>query len=144
MRPFFACLLAAVVPAACLADQTTFCEDKFSSRGRLFGRPAYHDLQEQVPGMVFFDRNQIYARVQMSAYWSIYGELEEKLPVDELPFDSVVFTLNHPSDFEGSFVGWIGQGEILLKWEKSGATITGPSNHGDFKFKGKTQVEWSP
>ncbi|KAG0373977.1 hypothetical protein BGX24_010986 [Mortierella sp. AD032] len=144
MRPFLVCLLAAVLPAACLADQTTFCEDKFSSRGRLFGRPAYYDLKEQIPGWAFFDQNQLQGRIHGNTFWNIKGQLEEKLPLDELLFDPVIYALNKPQDYEGSFSGRIGRGEIVLTWKKSGATITGRSGQGDYEVKGKTYVDWSP
>ncbi|KAK3835437.1 MAG: hypothetical protein JOS17DRAFT_737159 [Linnemannia elongata] len=143
MRPFLVCLLAAVLPAACLADQESFCEDKISRRGRLFGRPAYYDLKEQIPGWVFFSENRLQGRVHGNTYWNIKGELDEKFPIDDLLFDPLIYTLNHPTDFDGPFSGRIGRGEILLKWERSGATITGRSGLGDFEVKGKTRVDWS-
>ncbi|KAF9149302.1 hypothetical protein BG015_008899 [Linnemannia schmuckeri] len=144
MRPFLVCLLAAVLPATCLARQESFCEDKVSYRGRLFGRPAYHDLQEQVPGWVFFNQNRIQGRVHGNTFWNIKGELKENFPMDDFMFDPVTYTLNHPADFEGPFSGKIGRGEITLKWERSGATITGRSPIGDFEVEGKTYVDWSP
>lgn len=144
MHPFVVCLLAAVLPAVSLARQESFCEDKISNTGRLFGRPAYHDLQEKIPGWVFFNENRIQGRIHGNTYWNIKGELEEKLPVDDLLVDPVVYALNHPTDFEGPFSGRIGGGEIFLRWEKSGATITGRSGQGDYEVKGKTRVDWSP
>ncbi|KAF9368005.1 hypothetical protein CPC16_005805 [Podila verticillata] len=144
MRPFLVCLLAAVLPAASLARQESFCEDKTSHRGSLFGRPAYHDLEEKIPGWVHFDQNRIQARVYGNSYWNIKGKLEETFPVDEQLFEHLTFVLNRPEDFEGPFSGRIGRGEISLKWEKSGATITGRSPLGDFNVKGNTYVDWSP
>ncbi|KAF9904334.1 hypothetical protein EC991_002840 [Linnemannia zychae] len=144
MRSLLVCLLAAVVPAACLASQETFCEDKTSYRGRLFGRPAYYDLQEQIPGWVFFDQNRFQGRIHGNTYWNLRGELEEKLPLDELLLDPVIYTLDRPTDYDGKFAGRIGRGEVVLKWEKSGATITGRAGPGDFEVKGKTHVVWSP
>ncbi|KAI9240062.1 MAG: hypothetical protein BYD32DRAFT_409445 [Podila humilis] len=144
MRPFLVCLLAAVLPAASLAGQESFCEDKISRRGRLFGRPAYYDLEEKIPGWIFFDQNRIQGRIHGNTYWNIKGELQEKFPLDEFLLDPVVYSLNHPADFDGPFSGRIGRGEIVLKWEKSGATIIGRSGQGDFEVKGKTHVDWSP
>ncbi|KAG0270772.1 hypothetical protein BGZ95_001547, partial [Linnemannia exigua] len=117
MRVSLTCLLAAILPAAILgASQESFCEEKVSHRSRLFGRPAYYDLEEEIPG----------------------GKLEEKFPVDDFLFDPLTFTFNHPKDFEGPFKGHIGRGEIFLKWEKSDASIRGRAPIGDFSVTGET------
>ncbi|KAG0273238.1 hypothetical protein BGZ97_010767, partial [Linnemannia gamsii] len=71
------------------------------------------------------------------------GKLEEKFPVDDFLFDPVVLTFNRPQDFEGSFTGRVGRGEILLKWEKTGATLTGRAPIGDFEVKGETYINYS-
>ncbi|KAF9959299.1 hypothetical protein BGZ72_009876, partial [Mortierella alpina] len=121
----------------------SFCEDKISHRGRLFGRPAYHDLEERAPGWLFLEENRLQARIHGNTYWNIRGQLDEKFPIDDFLFDPSIFTFNHPKDFEGPFSGRIGRGEVNLKWE-SGATITGRSPIGDFEVKGKSYVAYSP
>lgn len=145
MRLSLACLLAAVLPAATLAaSQESFCEEKVSHRSRLFGRPAYNDLEEKVPGWIFFEQNRIQARIHGNTFWNVKGSLEEKFPVDDFLFDPVTLTFKHQMDFDGPFTGHIGRGQLLLKWEKSGATITGRAPIGDFKVKGETYVDHSP
>ena len=144
MRLFLVSLLVAVLPAASLARQESFCEDNISHRGRLFGRPAYQDLEEKIPGWVFFEENRIQARIHGETFWNIKGKIEEKFPADDFLFDSLTFTLNHPLDFEGPFTGVVGRGEIVLNWEKSGASIVGRSPIGDFSIKGQTYIDWSP
>ena len=144
MRPFIVCLLAAVLPIMSFARQETLCEEKIYSSGRLFGRPAQYNLQEKIPGWIFFEQNRVQGRIHGSSYWNIKGELDENFPMDELLLDPVTYSLNYPTDFDGPFSGHIGRGEIILKWEKSGATITGRSGQGDFDVKGKTHVNWSP
>ncbi|KAI9050373.1 hypothetical protein LZ554_005538 [Drepanopeziza brunnea f. sp. 'monogermtubi'] len=114
---------------------------------------------EQIPGWIFFDGKRLQARIHGNTFWNIKGEhkdtrtnilpsatppVAEALPMDEVLLDPMIFSLNHPSDFEGSFTGQIGQGEILMKWEKSGATMRGRSGLGDFEIKGTTKVDWSP
>ncbi|KAG0274392.1 hypothetical protein BGZ96_004353 [Linnemannia gamsii] len=145
MRVSLTCLLAAVLPAAILgASQESFCEEKVSHRSRLFGRPAYYDLEEKAPGWVFFEENSIRARIHGNTYWNLRGKLEEKFPVDDFLFDPLTFTFNYPKDFEGPFKGHIGRGEFLLKWEKSDASIRGRAPIGDFSVTGETHVNYSP
>ncbi|KAH6709677.1 hypothetical protein BKA61DRAFT_489226, partial [Leptodontidium sp. MPI-SDFR-AT-0119] len=100
--------------------------------------------QEEIPGWIYFDGKRFQGRIHVNTYWNIKGELDEALPIDELLIDPVVFKLNHPTDFDGEFTGHIGRGEAVLKWEKTGASISGRSGHGDFAFKGKTYIDWSP
>ncbi|KAH9220355.1 hypothetical protein DL95DRAFT_290092, partial [Leptodontidium sp. 2 PMI_412] len=100
--------------------------------------------QEEIPGWIYFDGKRFQGRIHGNTYWNIKGELDEALPIDELLIDPVVFKLNHPTDFDGEFTGHIGRGEAVLKWEKTGASISGRSGHGDFAFKGKTYIDWSP
>ncbi|KAF9373279.1 hypothetical protein CPB97_000675 [Podila verticillata] len=144
MRPFLVCLLVAALPAATLASQESFCEEKVSHRSRLFGRPTYFDHEEKIPGWVFFEENRLRARVHGNTFWNVQGKLEEKFPVDDFLFDPVVFALNRPEDFQGPFTGHIGRGEIRLKWEESGATITGRAPIGDFDIKGDSHIDYSP
>ncbi|KAF3935376.1 hypothetical protein ABW20_dc0100636 [Dactylellina cionopaga] len=99
---------------------------------------------EQIPGWLFLQGARLQGRIHGNTYWNIKGELNEKLPIEELLLDPLIYNLNHPTDFEGEFTGRIGRGEVIFKWEKSGATITGRSGQGDFEIKGKTRVDWSP
>ncbi|EKD15650.1 hypothetical protein MBM_06278 [Drepanopeziza brunnea f. sp. 'multigermtubi' MB_m1] len=114
---------------------------------------------EQIPGWMFFDGKRLQARIHGNTFWNIKGEHEDTrantlpsttppvaqaLPMDEVLLDPIIFCLNHPSDFDGPFTGRIGRGEILMTWEKSGATIRGRSGLGDFEIKGTTEVDWSP
>ncbi|KAJ5040346.1 uncharacterized protein L3040_006002 [Drepanopeziza brunnea f. sp. 'multigermtubi'] len=99
---------------------------------------------EQIPGWMFFDGKRLQARIHGNTFWNIKGELAQALPMDEVLLDPIIFCLNHPSDFDGPFTGRIGRGEILMTWEKSGATIRGRSGLGDFEIKGTTEVDWSP
>ncbi|KAG0275243.1 hypothetical protein BGZ97_010344 [Linnemannia gamsii] len=145
MRLSFACLLAAVLPACALAaSQESFCEEKVSHRSRLFGRPAYYDLEEKVPAWIFFKWNQIQARPYTDEDWTIVGWLEEKFPVSDFLFDPVILTFNKPKDFAGPFTGRVGRGEILLRWEESGATITGRAPIGDYEISGETYLSSPP
>ncbi len=64
MRPFLVCVLAAVLPAACLAHQEPVCEDGVSHRGPLFGRPAYHDLLGRQLGWVSIRSDILMARIE--------------------------------------------------------------------------------
>ncbi|OWP06901.1 twin-arginine translocation pathway signal sequence domain protein [Marssonina coronariae] len=100
--------------------------------------------REQIPGWIYFDGQRMQARIHGNTFWNIKGELGEDFPQGEFLFDPLIFSLNHPNDFEGDFTGEIGRGEINLKWEKTGATITGRSPVGDFKVNGKTRIDWSP
>ncbi|PBP22574.1 hypothetical protein BUE80_DR006439 [Diplocarpon rosae] len=100
--------------------------------------------QENIPGWIFFDGQKIQARIHGNTFWNIKGELMDQFPMDEFLFDPLIFSLNHPNDFEGEFTGQIGRGEITLQWEKSGASIKGRSSVGDYTIKGKTHIDWSP
>ncbi|KAI6710437.1 hypothetical protein JHW43_007045 [Diplocarpon mali] len=97
--------------------------------------------REQIPGWIYFDGQRMQARIHGNTFWNIKGELGEDFPQGEFLFDPLIFSLNHPNDFEGDFTGEIGRGEINLKWEKTGATITGRSPVGDFKVNGKTRID---
>ncbi|KAF9320278.1 hypothetical protein BG003_006668 [Podila horticola] len=143
MRHFLFYMFAAALPAVTLARQESFCEAKVSHRGRLFGRPAYCDLEGKLPGYLYLEDKRIIGRIHGPTFWHIKGELQDKMPLDSLLIDPVIYSLNHPLDLEGSFTGSIGRGEITLKW-KSGATITGRAGYGDFNIKGETYVEHSP
>ena len=59
-------------------------------------------------------------------------------------FDPLLFKLNYPENFAGNFNGTVGQGQISIAWEDSGATIIGRSPVGDFEVSGKTIVDYSP
>ncbi|KAL2065140.1 hypothetical protein VTL71DRAFT_4281 [Oculimacula yallundae] len=100
--------------------------------------------QEKIPGWVFLEGKRFQARIHGNTFWNVKGELDENFPIEDFLLDPLIFSLNHPADFEGSFSGRIGRGEVNLKWEKSGATIVGRSGAGDFEIKGKTRVDWSP
>ncbi|KAG0224708.1 hypothetical protein B0O80DRAFT_423589 [Mortierella sp. GBAus27b] len=138
MRLFLVSLLAAVIPAASLARQESFCEENISYRRNPVGRPTYHDLEE-VKGWAMFDKSEIKARQYQSGSWQIIGTLEEKLPLGLYIADGLTFSLNEPEDFNGRFFGWIGRGQVNLRWE-SGATIVGPARVGDFQVSGETRV----
>ncbi|KAG0260475.1 hypothetical protein DFQ27_003503 [Actinomortierella ambigua] len=140
MRPFLVCLLAAVLPAASFASQEPFCEDKISRTGRLFGRPAFYDLEEKMPGYVFLAENHLRAEPLDNLDWIVLGKLEDEIPKDPFKFQPVTYTLNKPQDFEGEFEGHVGRGEISLVWKKSGASMIGRSPIGDFKVKGTSVV----
>ncbi|KAL9625989.1 MAG: hypothetical protein Q9204_007675 [Flavoplaca sp. TL-2023a] len=99
---------------------------------------------EKIPGWAFFAGDTLLARVHGNTFWKIKGKLDEKLPIDDFLFDPLRFTLSHPIDFEGTFNGTIGKGEVSLAWEKSGATITGKSPVGDFEVKGESTIDFSP
>ena len=99
---------------------------------------------DKIPGWVFIEEDRFQARVHGNTFWNIKGKLDERYPIDESLFDPVIFTLNVPHDFEGTFNGTIGNGQIFLAWEKSGATITGRSPVGDFEVKGESSIRYSP
>ncbi|KAG0260479.1 hypothetical protein DFQ27_003507 [Actinomortierella ambigua] len=139
MRPFLVCLLAAVLPAASFASQEPFCEDKISRTGRLFGRPAFYDLEEKVPGSIFFSENRLQGQPLENSYWMLIGQLNEQIPKEAFKLAPVIYTMNGLQDFEGEFEGYVGRGEIRLKWS-SGATIQGRSDKGDFKVSGRSFV----
>ncbi|KAG0003994.1 hypothetical protein BGZ80_006364 [Entomortierella chlamydospora] len=143
MRHFLFYMLAATLPAVTLARQESFCEEKAPHRGRLFGRPTYYNLQENIPGYIFFEDKRIHGRIHGPTFWHIRGKLQDELSLEALLVDPVIYSLNRPQDLEGSFTGSIGRGEVTLKWE-SGATIVGRTNVGDFDIKGETHVEYSP
>ncbi|KAF9161504.1 hypothetical protein DFQ26_004497 [Actinomortierella ambigua] len=143
MRPFLACLLAVVLPAASFASQEPFCEDKISRTGRLFGRPAFYDLEESVPGFVYINKNFIRGRVSDDS-WGLIGTLEQKLPLEGFKFKHMTFTMDKAEDFIGRFEGFIGRGQIVLKWPKSGASIVGRSVVGDFPVSGTSRISKKP
>jgi hypothetical protein len=82
-------------------------------------------------------------RIHGNTFWRIRGELTEDFPAEEFLFDPLVFTLNHPQDFEGEFTGEFGNGQMKMNWT-SGATITGKSGLSDHTIKGKTTIDYSP
>ncbi|KAH7364633.1 hypothetical protein BKA65DRAFT_546502 [Rhexocercosporidium sp. MPI-PUGE-AT-0058] len=106
--------------------------------------PEISITQERIPGWLYFDGKRLQGRIHGNTFWNIKGELAKDFPIHEFLMDPVIFTLNHPTDFDGAFTGEIGRGEVSLKWEKSGATITGRSGAGDYTVEGKTHVDWSP
>ena len=92
---------------------------------------------------MLFAGDRILARIHGNNYWNIKGQLDEKLPIDEIVFDPLLFTLSSLQDYDGNFTGTIGRGEIFLTWT-SGATINGRSSIGDYEVKGQTHVDHSP
>lgn len=100
--------------------------------------------KDMIPGWAFVDGDRLRARIHGNTFWNIKGKLDEKFPLDEFLFDPLIFTLNQPDDFAGKFNGTVGQGQISLAWEKSGATIIGRSPVGDFEVSGETLVDYSP
>ncbi|KAF9579517.1 hypothetical protein BGW38_004196 [Lunasporangiospora selenospora] len=142
MRSLLVYVLAVALPALSLASQESFCEGESSHQGLLFGRPAQSNKVQELPGYVFIDNDRIVARVHGPTFWHIKGELSKTIELDTL-FDPVTFTLNHPVDFDGPFTGSISEGEIVLRW-KSGATITGRSDYGNYEVSGVAKAWFTP
>lgn len=84
--------------------------------------------------------NNFRGRIHGTTFWNIAGTFEEKIPVDEYPFDPLIFIFDHPDDMAGPFNGTVGNGQISLVWEKSGATIIGRSGLGDWAVKGNSSI----
>ncbi|KAG0260476.1 hypothetical protein DFQ27_003504 [Actinomortierella ambigua] len=121
---------------------TPFCEDRISRTGRLFGRPAFYDLEEKMPGSVFLSVNSLRAEPIENPYWMVLGKLEKEIPKGPFRFGLLMKMPNGPQDFEGEFSGHVGRGEIYVVWKKSGASMNGISPGGYFKFKGKSVVRY--
>ncbi|KAF9162491.1 hypothetical protein DFQ26_003513 [Actinomortierella ambigua] len=138
MRPFLVCLLAAILPATSFASQEPFCEDGISRTGRLFGRPAFYDLEREVQGTVLLKGSKIRGLPQTER-WVIVGNLEEGIPKEPLELKWLTFTMNDFKDFEGKFEGHVGR-EVLLRWTETGASIQGQSDYGDFEVSGTSRV----
>ncbi|KAK0511650.1 hypothetical protein JMJ35_006223 [Cladonia borealis] len=102
------------------------------------------ETKDMIPGWAFIDGDRLRARTHGNTFWNIKGTLDQKFPLDEFLFDPLIFTLKRPDDFAGNFNGTVGQGQISLAWENSGATIIGRSPVGDFEVSGKTLVDYSP
>ncbi|CAN9095037.1 unnamed protein product [Alternaria alternata] len=99
-------------------------------------------MDEKIPGWVFVEGKRIMGRIHGNAFWTIKGELAENLPVEDFLFDPLLFSLNHPKDFEGEFTGEFGNGQMKMNWT-SGATIIGRSWLTDHTIKGKTVIDYS-
>ncbi|KAF9165981.1 hypothetical protein DFQ26_008915 [Actinomortierella ambigua] len=140
MRPFLGCLLVALLPAALFASPEPFCEEKISRTGRLFGRPAYYDLEQELPGYLHLIENEIRGGVEVPTFWSLEGKLEEKLLEYPMFLPGLMYKFNDPKDFEGPFEATFGRGEAKLEWHRSGASITGRSPIGDRKVKGEARI----
>ncbi|OAG20575.1 hypothetical protein CC77DRAFT_1020258 [Alternaria alternata] len=100
-------------------------------------------MAERIPGWVFFEGKHFMGRIHGNTFWRIKGELADDFPVEDFLNDPLVFTLNHPQDFEGEFTGEFGNGQMKMNWT-SGATITGRSGLSDHTIKGKTTIDYSP
>ena len=99
---------------------------------------------EQIPGWIFFTADTFRARIHGNTFWNLRGKLDDKFPFDDFLFDPLIFSLNRPDDFAGTFNGTIASGQFSLAWENSGATIMGRSPIGDFEIKGSSEVSYSP
>ena len=102
---------------------------------------------ERIPGWLFINGDSFQARIHGNTFWNVKGKLSEKFLLDEYLFDPLIFTLNHPADFEGSFNGTFGKDQVSLVWEKSGATIGSNRQTGldqAIEVKGETKIDWSP
>ncbi|KAF9904335.1 hypothetical protein EC991_002841 [Linnemannia zychae] len=113
----------------------TLCEDKTSFRGSLFGRPAYYDPKEGISGRLFFYENWFDGDLDEyeSYIWRVRGILDENIPLEDLIVNPATFSFPYAFDYYGEFSGRVSRGEVFLKWERSGATVTGRSGQGDFK-----------
>ncbi|KAG0269580.1 hypothetical protein DFQ27_003043, partial [Actinomortierella ambigua] len=114
--------------------------EKISRTGRLFGRPAYYDLEEKLPGFLEIDANRFNGRLYERTFWSLAGYFEEKLSDDRMLLPGLTYKFKNPQDFEGPFEATFGGGEAKLEWRKSGASITGGSPIGDKTVKGKAHL----
>ncbi|KAG0257506.1 hypothetical protein DFQ27_005082, partial [Actinomortierella ambigua] len=140
MRPFLACLLVAVLPTALFASPEPFCEDKISRTRRLFGRPAYYDLELEFPGYLHFFGSHFSGGLEVPVLWSLAGDFEEKICDYPTFVRRLTYKFNDAEDFHGPFEATFGQGEAKLEWHESGASITGSSPIGDKTVKGKAQA----
>ncbi|KAF9164003.1 hypothetical protein DFQ26_001916 [Actinomortierella ambigua] len=136
MRLFLGCLLVAVLPAALFANPEPFCEDKISRTGRLFGRPAHYDLQQQFPGWLHIVNADLYGELDMDTEWYILGHFGALMTERPRYFYDLTYTFNEPKDLQGSFLATFSGGQAVIKWNKSGATITGRINLPDRTVKG--------
>ncbi|EFY84359.1 hypothetical protein J3458_015221 [Metarhizium acridum] len=99
---------------------------------------------EEIDGWVLFSEEKLQARIHGNTFWNVKGKLDDRFPVGSFKFDPVTFRLRHPEDYKGRFTGYAGRGQIVLRWEKSGATISGRSPIGDFPIEGESYVDYSP
>ncbi|KAF5132799.1 hypothetical protein E5D57_003420 [Metarhizium anisopliae] len=99
---------------------------------------------EEIEGWILFTEQKLQARIHGNTFWNVKGKLDDKFPVGSFKFEPVTFTLRRPEDYNGRFTGHAGRGEIVLRWEKSGATIAGRSPIGDFFLKGESYIDYSP
>ena len=71
---------------------------------------------------------------------TLVGTFSRKLPFPQL-VDPARYKFAKLSDLTGKFTGHVVKGELSIKYEKHGATITGKANEGHpIFFEGETKV----
>ncbi|KAG0258708.1 hypothetical protein DFQ27_004494 [Actinomortierella ambigua] len=67
----------------------------------------------------------------MDTEWYIRGHFRGLITERAKYLYDLTYTFNEPKDLHGSFQATFSGGRILIKWNKSGATITGGTNLPD-------------